>query len=1067
MVYGMASIREKLHQWECRLVQDVGEGDLLLGELGYTKQHLAEIGDLLYQGIFYRLQSRTIDDILTNVDNQWPLTFALYLVLEGIHHYGDEGQYWHSLKERLKIGENDSSLCGQLFLKVLAKYNLPTFEQSGGYTYVTPILLHGGIPNRFLHEFFDFLYQSEVKPHRIAIDAQTLMTTWRQQADELARLPKPVSRFLQYGGLVAEDFVARCLDLLRITPEIDALGLPERVENAYRTWQERQTSEIRPSRSPIRLQRPVLTVAPYTTGVTLYLPPQQIPSQEAPRGLSWRVTDGNHTQKVTTTRQRIENGYRYTATRELLPVFPTEEYVMQLLADEETLQKWVLSGLGTLPLIVFDPFDDYEADALDEQERHRPGERWLLYPSKFSLQASGESRLIRPPQLPESWHGYNLEVWQLAPGELTLLDDNDQLVPPFHIIQEKSRKRPYLDGGELLLPGRAHTDFPLYCGRPPALVIHTTQPQRWRVSVRADGNAQPAGYHILPLTDLPFQRLDDRISLDLAHPQLLGNQPIGKFEITVRGPLGRTYTLGLRGWPPFTIEGHDTLYLAQADEPAHLRIICDPTTKIRPSPPQIGVDLQESWLSENQRKYTLTVEATIQQVTLQLIHETGVSIPLAVPIQRLRWSLHTGLKTDSEKWQTQPFSLFPGGLGQNAELRVMLPLFTDGPQLHVGWNLLDAEGQILRALPPDQSSLQRLVTFPMTEVLGLWREKQETLRWQLEILVNGHNEPVTVDVLYLLPKLTLGEVLYEWLEDTEQVQLTLYWDNPQPGRKELRLWSQDRPWIDTPIATTHLLDTDETLIEWRLPKRDLPAGAYLVEIATYNPWASQGPQQPALDQPNTVLIEPPGLAQHYTEIATLRDRGLADAEQLLTLFVHQCITAKNTNEHHITNQALMKQCETFSLTWLVRWAETTYKLNRDAYKLAQLRMFDEAVVERLAQGDFPNEELERYFQHLRVDKLIDKLHLWVLQSGLRAAPRRRCLELLLCSQTLDRDAFHQVMVALLEDVSDASLLLSEAVTLLKNNPQDAAEYLADQDSQDASELLELIHQTYDQEEEHL
>ncbi len=1067
MFWDMASNRKKLDQWESRLRQDVGEGDLTIGELGYTQQHLGEIGDLLYGTIFYRLQQgASIDVKLRQVFTEWPLTFVLYLVLEGVHHYGAAGLYWHGPKKRLKIGGNHTTPCGQLFLNILAQYNLPTFEQSSGLRYVTPILLHGGIPNRFLEEFFDFLYRYEVQPHRIVIDAQTLVATWRQQVDDLAGLPKPVSRFLRYGGLVAEDFVARCLDLFRVTTEseIDALGLPERVQSAYRTWQEQQTGEIhsRPLRSPIRLQRPVLTVAPYTEGVTLYLPPQQIPSRDAPREMSWRVTAGSHTQMIHTNRQRIENSYRYTATTELCSVPPTEEYLVELVADEEPLQEWVLPGLGTLPLMVFDPFDDYEADALDEQERHRSGERWLLYPDTFSLQASGESRRIRQlPQLTEAWRGYCLNVWQLTPGKLTLLDGNDQPAHHFSIIHERRRKQPYLDGGERPLPGLTHNDFPLYCGHPPALVIHTTQPQRWRVSVRADGNAQPAGYRSFPLSSLSFQRQeqDDSVHLDLADSRLLGCQPIGKFEITVRGLLGHNYTLGLRGVPPITIEGHDTLYLAPPDEPAHLRITCDVATTIRPNPPQAGVVLRELWLSENRREYILTVEAPIPQVTLQLRHEIGIAIPLSIPIQRLRWSLHAGLTTDNErKWQTQPLSLFPSGLGANAELHVILPLFAGGPELHIGWRLLDDDGQILREVPPDRKLLQRLVTFPMSEVLGLWREQQEPLRWQLEILVEGQDEPVTVDALYLLPELNLGEVLYEWQETAEKVQLTLFWANSQPRHKELRLWSRDRPWVDTPI-TLRMPDTDITLAEWQLPKSNLPAGAYLGEIATYNPWASQQPQRPDPAQPNTTLIESPGVAQHYSEIARLRDQGEADAEQLLALFVHQFYNGQQV-EFHNTNKTLADQRESLSLAWLVRWAETTRKLDSTAYNLTRIRMFDQLVVDRLAQSDFPDDKLERYFQHLRVDKPLERLHLWVLQSGLRAAPRKRCLELL-CSLSLDKAAFHTVMATLLEEVDDASLLLSEAVTLLKNNHQDAAEYLAVQGSQDAAELLrELTRQAH-------
>ena len=1065
MSLDMASEREKLERWEKQLRREVGEGDLLLGELTYTQEDLEELGGLLYRTIFYRVQKRaTIDFKLYQVSEFWPLAFALYLVLEGIHHYGDEGLFWHGPKQRLKIKDSHTAKCGQCFLQILAKHNLPTFEQSRGLRYVTPILLHGGIPNHHLEEFLDFLYQYEVQPHRIAIDPHILVAKWRQQANDLETLSKPVSRFLRYGGLVAEDFVGRCLDLFRLTAEsdINSLGLPERVLSAYQTWQEQRSEEVRsqPSRVRVQLQRPILTVAPYTSGVRLDLPPQQMPSRDAPSEMIWRITTGNHTQSVDTTRQRIENGYRYDATTELLPIPPAEEYAVQLLADGQLLQEWSLPGLGAIPLLLFDPFDDYEADALDEHEWHKQGDRWLLYTAAFSVYASGASQCIRQlPQMTGDWKDYRLEVWKLAPGELTLLDDSGEPVHQLSVVHEKVRRRPYLAHGEQPLAGLSHSDYPLFCGRPPTLVIHTSQPQRWQVSLRGEGNALQGGYHRFRLSDLPFQRheKDDSIHLNLSVDELLGSNPIGRFEITVRGPLGHNYTLGLRMIPSISIEGHDRVYLSQPDEPASLRIITDAATTIHLSPPQAGIELQRCWLSENRHKYSFTIEAHIQQVSLQLSHQTGVKVPFSIPIQRLRWSLHTGLPTDCEwQWQTQPISIFPDGLAADAELRVNLPLFVRGPKIHVGWRLIDADGQSVRAVPPNRETLQRLVTVPLTEVLGLWREKQETLCWQWEIFVDGQAEAVLVDVLYLLPD--LGKVQYTWQEDAGQVQLKVYWENPHPGHKQLQLWPLDRPWVEEPITRSAPDKEELTLIEWQFPQNDLPSEIYLGEIVTFNPWASQRPQRPAPEQQHTVLIKPPGLLEHYAEIIRLRDQGKADAEKLLSLFSHQYYNNQR-HELHKTNQAVMQLRETLSLTWLVRWAETTRKLDSTAYKLTQLRMFDERVIERLRQDDLLDDELERYFQHLRVDKPFEKLHLWVLQSGLRAVPRKRCLELL-CALTLDNADFSKVMAALLEDVGDASLLLDEAVTMLKKNSQAAAECLAVQGSQDAAELLRELTRQY-------
>lgn len=1064
MSWDMATERKKLDCWEDRLRQEVGEGELLLGELGYTEQDMEEIGGLLFRTTFYRLQQRaSIDVKLRQVSVSWPLAFALYLVLEGVHSYGEEGLYWHGPKNRLNIENKHTASCGRCFRRILVQHNLPIFPRSRGFIYVTPILLHGGIPNSSLSEFFDFLYRLEVQPHRITVDAQTLVEQWRRQVEDLADLSKPVSRFIRHGGQVAEDFVGRCLELFRTADESDAeeLGLPERVQDAFRRWKEQRAGvRLRSTRTP-RLQRPVLKVEPYSSGVRLDLPPQQMPSSRAPREVEWRITPGDNTQLVNTTRQRIESGYRYDATTEFLPIPPAEEYKVQLHTDKRLVQEWTLPGLGEIPLLVLDPFDDYEADALSEQEWHQQGERWLLYPSGYSLRASGDSRRIRQlPQMTGDWQEYNLEVWMLASGTIDLLNRNGDQVYQLQVAEERKRRRPYLEGGEQPLAGLPQSDFPLFCGRPPTLVIHTTQPQRWQVSLRGEGNARPGGYRSDRLSRLSFQRHDDgKVSLDLAAPELLGSNPVGRFEITVRGPLGHNHTLGLRMIPRILIEGYDRVYLSQPDETARLRIVTDEATTIRNTPSQPGIASREQRLGVSRREYVFTIPADIQQVSLQLAHQDGVAVPFAIPIRRLRWSLFTGLQEDCEpQWQTRAASIFPAGLTGGAELKVMLPLFARGKKIHLGWRMLDVDEQVVREAPPDRKSLQHLMTVPLTEVLGLWREKQETLRWQWDLIVEDQIDAARVDALYLLPD--LGSVQHAWEEDRDQVRLAVHWENPYPGQKELRLWPLDRPWFESPKTCSALEKEGLTRIEWRLPKKELPSESYLGEIVTYNPWASQRPQRPVPGEPNTVLIRPPGLSEHYAVIARLRDQGQADISQLLALFAHQCNEGQR-DELYKTNTAVTKLREELPLNWLVHWAETTRRLDAAAYKLTRLRMFEKPVLERMKEEEQPNDALGRYFSHLPLDIPLERLHLWaplyiwVLQSGLHAVPRKQCLELL-CSLPMDESTLPKVMKALLIDVGNASIMVSEAANLLRNNSQAAAEFLALHGSLDAAEVLQEL-----------
>lgn len=1057
--------RKKLDEWEEKLREQVGEGGLLLGEFGYIKANLDEIGALLANTAFYHLHrgSYTIEKTLRHA-NQWPLTFALYLVLEGIYHYNSEEQYWHGPMERLGLKNNQTHHVGRLFLEVLGQYNLPTFAASSGHTYITRILLHGGIPNQFLRNLFEFLWQIEVQPHQIAPDVELLLQRWRQNPEEhLSYLPRAVQRFLRYGEGVATDFVERCLDLFAtesLAEALELIDLPRRVIKEYWGWREEKGLKTKRRQQRVRLLKPILTLAPYTTGIAIYLPDQQFPNQLAPNSMTWQIQGaGLPAQRITTIRSRVESGYQYAAEA-ITAVSPAPTYSVQLLANEKPLQTWTLPGFDAPPILFFAPYGDYEGDALTGPERFYAGERWLLYPEDATWKTQGNSRKVQDfHRLPGEWSQYRLERWQLKQGEM-ILQTADGRSHPFTIAQETARQKPYLtENGRLTLPTAAK-EFPLYVGRPPHLIIPTRHPQRWRLTLRAAGQSQPGGERHESLEKLSPVQEGDVIRLDLASPILLGEAPVGKFEVVLRGPLGQSYSLGLRVIPSLTIEGLNQLLIEGADQPAIFTFTCDTATDIRQSPSQVGVTLRAiAPVKSDERRYQVEAQTAVEQLTLQIRHESGVAIPLAIPIHRLRWGVYQGDSETPLTWYTRPTSIYPGSLLRlDAALWVDVPILREYP-LRVGWRLINEAEEILDQVFPDDKPVQRRWEIPLGRLTAVWRERRETLCWQLIIHAPDREKPLLIPAFFLLPTLDFGDLAYEWAEEEDEVCLTLMWEQAQPGSYQLRLWPLDRPWVQEPIAL-RLPKTAVSLAEWRLPASQLPAEAYLAELLVHNPWHSAAPQRPQPNQPNTLLIKPPGLTAHYEEIARLRDQGQANIEQLLALLAHEFF---NNQQHALftTNKAIADQRDKLTLTWLVRWLELAATLNSTAYKLAQIRAFDQAIIERLAAQSLPEEELACYLKHMP-ETFSEKLWLWVLQSGLPHA-RARCLQEI-CQRPLPPDnppeSFQIVLHALLNDVVEGSLLFNEAVSLLRPSAQTAANFLAQEGSRDAQELLiELAYQT--------
>src|SRR6266849_1356136 len=83
-----------------------------------------------------------------------PCTLACWLVWKGIHGY-HEGDYWAEVCQSVGLPQvNWPQKWGEIFENVLQSFGLAAFSGSGGYRFVKPILIHGGIPDYCLDDFF-------------------------------------------------------------------------------------------------------------------------------------------------------------------------------------------------------------------------------------------------------------------------------------------------------------------------------------------------------------------------------------------------------------------------------------------------------------------------------------------------------------------------------------------------------------------------------------------------------------------------------------------------------------------------------------------------------------------------------------------------------------------------------------------------------------------------------------------------------------------------------------------------------------------------------------------------
>jgi len=169
------------------------------------------------------------------ITKRYPATFACFLVGGGIWHY-KEGDYWSFTNTYLEypLDLRQQEAAGRFFLRFLRARKLAMIELPGANPFVTPILLHGGIPQRLLTTFFTqvvrfFLNQSltnveEIKPW---------LRWYRREAKQISMMRRQLALLQEEQDnltLITEQLDCK----LRAKILTQLLKLPERMRETHK-----------------------------------------------------------------------------------------------------------------------------------------------------------------------------------------------------------------------------------------------------------------------------------------------------------------------------------------------------------------------------------------------------------------------------------------------------------------------------------------------------------------------------------------------------------------------------------------------------------------------------------------------------------------------------------------------------------------------------------------------------------------------------------------------------------------------------------------------------------------
>lgn len=851
---------KSLRKWEALFRSRLND-ILLLADFNLSQSDCESIGACVRTMVSARGQLPTIH----RLREEFPLTFATFLVAEGVYFYS-AGAYWSDVGQRTGISsQNLSSPMGQAFEKILEQFMLPTFrklEFEAATRYVSKILAHGGIPRHSLPDFFARLLRPAIS-HGMTTDE--VIEQWRAIPGRFFDIDKPVRRFLLYGGSTARRFLENCLQMAEqafVTgkpPSTQDFALPPHVVEAFAQWlvQAGPAPAVRN-----RYAKPLLTYEPWVGKIAVDLPQQTIEGGPLVQA-RWSIHADDAVRSIPLP-LHPEDRWLKSEPKTYFLDQPAKAYLFSLEIDRQTVRTWTFPGQSSeQPLMAFDP----ESGRMVVWRDALPAcALWLVLPKTYTLWGCSEGRtkvavrvLEEFPALGLGWSQYRgMAVDLTGLSTLGVAGGSESVQIPLQLPDEGLPDVELVGGRLIFASGDEKESFRVYSGAPPHLVIPLL-PGRLLEDMLAKLKVVINQLPETPIARLNYDYDANQRTLTCALDQaaLLGKNAVGTYTLTIKGAPAQITKFNLRVLPEIQMRGHETLYTPSSSGNA------TPARITLGIPQRFGIDIEESEVlrlsgpvagAAGEANYAITAGPTVQGIPVTLVTGEHKRIDFTIIVRRIRWTLQA-IEPSSTEWSHSLLTLGRDVVerAKNPELVVEVPLLP-GHQLDLNCALYDDNWILLQELGGRPSGKQRRFhSFALETFLDTIR--QSDAKEVFLVLQGTHRTPQGTSQSFLFRavgverelRVTNLEVLSR--EAADQRELEISWSQAYRLRhRVLRFWSLTRPW--TPPLEFAIPD-DEAQLSLRVASDLLPAGRYLLEFGLANAWQSGARRIPVGDNFNT------------------------------------------------------------------------------------------------------------------------------------------------------------------------------------------------------------------------
>ena len=793
-----------LSQCEERLKCELN-GRSLIGEVELSDEDVSLLGNLLGDELRCSVHTNKglkllvmPSDRVQHIWRNWPCCTACYTVGVFCHYGCHENELWPKASELLgvKLTSNQQEVWRDWFEGFLRRNDMFSLERVPGPRTFKRVRIHAMLPRDGARRVFEHVVK-EVVARGLPVDQMTAA----QVLDELGvgehTLRKPEEQFLRFGDHVADDILARCVDLYRTAQATGGVpedtGLPQRIVDGFCDWWEKR------GRKAISVvgkwpdtRQPYLRLEDWGQ-VVLVVPPRKVPQGTEGLALVVRALRGDGQEIKETFALRMDKFKWMTEEREI-EVLPASQYHVQWqearVGDQDepgwsaTARVPCLWDFESVPWAAF-RVGDGEIRRVSQRMLPR-GEVWLVTPKDGAVEGTvvGGECTKRPLELIEE---LRLEAWEDMVARL--VSTQDLLEAQITLSDGKATSVSVDISPQIELSGRIHgvySDGLEVVAEAP--VVKGVGAGEIVVDVEGPGDEGCGG--------TVYTRGETVSRLG----QILADRA-GKFRLVARGRLGRRTEISFVLLPGIRVEFSKPLWGPGVQEPVRAEVSARGLKSLKP-------EAQDKALSIRRQGDAFVVSGPWDTRRFSLraeIAQSGgdLSIPLEIAVPRLLVG-KCGAERRPDSLSVYPVYFDTTDLSSGQDLYLWLGLEPS----RVSWEIT------LRVEPagwtqPVQSSRGRgVVLFNIGQCRDALRKESKSQKVWAAIAVDnepaGEFEVATIALLPTLKKLEPigrpceGTVLRYKLEEPlvpaflRLTCATYPWHRPidvriAPGQKEVRL----------------------------------------------------------------------------------------------------------------------------------------------------------------------------------------------------------------------------------------------------------------------------------------